>query len=213
MTPRVRSSIVLPAVLAVTLAPLSAQVPRLSLDASLGAGGGALRAAISTWRPFIHLGDRVEMGLGARITAYTGDPASYTNRGTVQGALAPTLTIDPAVYGLNAAGFIDVQLFGGVSAGANLDLLGFAFGSTSTVGPLRKEPQGFSYFRYGSADHGALNSEFFASVRVAPRIRLRAGLSHYVTNYEVTDTGAAGSPTSRYQRFETVPFVALALRL
>ena len=48
---------------------------------------------------------------------------------------------------------------------------------------------------------------------IASRVRLRVGLSHYVTNYTVTDTAASGAPSSRYQRFETVPFFAVAVRL
>ena len=78
---------------------------------------------------------------------------------------------------------------------------------------MSAKPQAVSYFGYGSADHGALNSEFFASLRLTPRVRVRAGLSHYVTNYTVTDTAAPGAPSSRYQTFQTVPFVAVSLRL
>src|SRR6266852_4898589 len=82
-----------------------------------------------------------------------------------------------------------------------------------SAGSLSETPQGFSYFRYGSGDHGALNSEFFVSLRVAPRVRVRGGASHYVTNYTVTDTAAVGAPNSRYQKFQTVPFIAVRLQL
>jgi hypothetical protein len=95
--------------------------------------------------------------------------------------------------------------------GANLDLIGVAVGPRRLAGALVAKPQAFSYFRYGSADHGALNSEFFAALRVAPRVRIRAGLSHYVTDYVVTDAAAAGAPSRRYQKFESVPFVAVTL--
>src|SRR2546425_9056821 len=45
-------------------------------------------------------------------------------------------------------------------------VIGVATGPTRTAGSLSEKPQGFSYFRYGSGDHGALNSEFFVSLRV-----------------------------------------------
>lgn len=193
--------------------PLVAQRPHPSLDASVGATGGARRAALSAWHPLIHLPAGVQVGLGARLSAYGGDPTAYTNRGTVQGSLAPTVTIDPGVYAVNGAVFGQLDLSDRVAGGANLDLVGVAAGPTRTAGSLVATPQAFSYFRYGAADHGAPNSEFFLSLRVAQRMRLRAGVSHYVTNYAVTDAAAAGAPTSRYQRFQTVPFVAVTLRL
>lgn len=204
----------LTALFAVSLAaPLAAQLPPISLDASAGAKGGARRAAVSAWYPVVHLAGRLHLGLGARVSAYAGDAIGYTNRGTVQGSLASSVTIDPAVYALNGAVFGELGLINPVALGANLDLVGVATGATRRAGSLAEKPQAFSYFRYGSADHGALNSEFFVSLRVAPRVRLRGGVSHYVTNYTVTDTAAAGTPSSRYQKFQTVPFVAVTLRL
>ena len=193
--------------------PLAAQLRSISLDASVGAKGGAQRAAASAWYPIASLADRVHAGLGARVSGYAGNRVRYINRGTVQGGLASSVSIDPAVYALNAAVFADVSLSGPVVFGANLDVVGLATGPTRTAGSLRAKPQAGSYFRYGSGDHGALNSEFFVSLRVASRVRLRVGLSHYVTNYTVTDTAASGAPSSRYQRFETVPFFAVAVRL
>jgi len=193
-------------------APLTAQVAPRALDMSVGARGGAQRAAVSAWYPVVQLAGRLHVGVLARVSAYGGDPIAYRNRGTVQGALASSLIIDPAVYALNGAVFGELGLLAPIALGANLDLVGVATGPTRTAGPLTMKPQALSYFRYGSADRGALNSEFFVSMRVAPRLRLRAGLSHYVTDYTVTDTGASGAPGSRYQKFQTVPFVAVTLR-
>src|SRR2546425_1356566 len=92
-------------------------------------------------------------------------------------------------------------------------VIGVATGPTRTSGSLSEKPQGFSYFRYGSGDHGALNSEFFVSLRVAPRVRVRGGASHYVTTYTVTDTAAGGAPSNRHQKFQTVPVIAVRVRL
>jgi len=204
----------LTALCAATLAaPLAAQLSRISLDASVGAKGGAQRAAGSMWDPVVHLAGRLHLGLGARVSAYGGDLTDYTNRGTVEGSLAASVPIDPAVYALNGAVFGELDLTNLVALGANLDVIGVATGPTRTAGSLSEKPQGFSYFRYGSGDHGALNSEFFVSLRVAPRVRVRGGASHYMTNYTVTDTAAVGAPSSRYQKFQTVPFIAFRLWL
>lgn len=203
----------LTALCATTLAAaLAAQVPAVSFDASVGAKSGAQRAAVSAWHPVVHLAGRLQVGILARVSVYAGDPISYRNRGTVQAGLAASLTIDPAVYALNGAVFGELRLLGPLALGANLDLVGIAAGPTRTAGALSEKPQAVSYFRYGSADHGALNSEFFVSLQLAPRVRMRGGLSHYVTNYTVTDAAAAGAPSSRYQQFQTVPFVAAALQ-
>jgi hypothetical protein len=136
----------------------------------------------------------------------------YRNRETSQAGLTPTLPIDPGVVGL-AAGVAGELPIGALALGANLDLVGVSAGARWTQGDLRGEPETASYFQYGAADHGALNSEFYVALRLNPRLTIRGGLSHYVTNYVVTDTGAAGQPSARYQRFETVPFAALRLRL
>jgi len=195
------------------VAPLAAQLPLISLDASVGAKSGAHRAAVSVWYPVVHLAGRLPLGLGARVSSYGGDPIDYTNRGTVQGSLASTISIDPAVYAFNGAVFGQLDLTNLVALGANLDVIGVATGPIRRAGSLSEKPQGLSYFRYGSRDHGALNSEFFVSLQVAPRVQVRGGASHYVTNYTVTDTAAVGAPSSRYQKFQTVPFIAVRLRL
>ncbi len=199
--------------LALLGAPSAAQQPWIALDASVGGTGSAQRAAVSAWYPVLRLTSRLHVGLAGRVSAYGGDPADYTNRGPVQAGLPASVTVDPAVVALNAAVFGELGLIHRIALGANLDLLGIATGPTRTVGSLVEKPQRFSYFRYGSADHGALNSEFFLSFRATARVRLRAGVSHYVTNYTVVDTAIGAAPESRYQRFETVPFLAVSLRL
>src|SRR3989475_2427950 len=167
-------------------APLATQLSPISLDASVGGKGGARRAAVSAWYPVVHLAGRLHLGLGARVSAYGGDPIDYTNRGTVQGSLASNVPIDPVVYALNSAVFGELDLTNPVALGANLDVIGVATGPTRTAGSLSEKPQGFSYFRYGSGDHGALNSGVFVSLPVAPRGRGGRGASHYVRSEEHT---------------------------
>lgn len=191
----------------------AAQARSLMLDASVGAKSGAQRVALSAWRPIFDVAGRVRLGLGLRASGYEGDTVDYENQDTVKGNLAARLPIDPSVYALNVAVFGEVDVVGRLAVGANLDVLGLAGGPTRTAGPLEAKVQAGSYFLVGTSDHGSLNSEYFAVIRVTPRVAVRGGFSHYVTDYTVTDHVAVGSPSSRYQKFETVPFVALRVGL
>lgn len=190
-------------------APLQAQRSPLSLDVSLGANREAQRGALSIWYPLLRLW-RLRLGLGGRASVYTGDPANYTIRGDAVAGRPASLAIDPAVYSLNGGVFGELGLGDRVALGANLDVLGVAAGPRRVAGSLSAKPPTLSTFRYGSADRGALNSEFFVSVRVADRVRVRAGMSHYVTDYQVTETAAPGVSPSRYLKFQSVPFAAVA---
>jgi hypothetical protein len=194
--------------------PLAAQQPSGAVDGSLGIGSDAARAALGAFHRVTLVPERAWFGFGLRATAYTGDPQDFTNRGLQQGGLAASLPIDPAVYGLNAALAGDLQLVGRLGLGFNLDLIGVATGPARQSGAIEAKPAVGSMFRYGSADRGSLNSEFFVSLAVARRVHIRVGSSHFVLGYEVTDRSGGGQTAaarSRYQRFFTVPFVAVSL--
>src|SRR5256712_5462137 len=173
-------------------APLATQLSPISLDASVGGKGGARRAPVSAWYPVVHLAGCLHLGLGARVSAYGGDPIDYTNRGTVQGSLASNVPIDPVVYALNSAVFGELDLTNPVALGANLDVIGVATGPTRTAGSLSEKPQGFSYFRYGSGGPGGLNSALFVSLRGGPPGRARSGARAFVTPLSGTATPGPG---------------------
>ena len=182
---------------------------RLRLDGSIGAASEARRVAVTVGYSLLRGSGRWDFGIGARLSAYGGDARMYTNRDDVRGGLTSDLEIDPALFALNASVFGGVRFGRSVSLGANLDLIGLATGPSRAIGSLKAKPESFSYFLYGTRDRGSLNSEYYVGVRLAEDFRLRAGLSHYVTNYIVSDPGSA---EARYQRFESVPFVAVEWR-
>jgi len=187
--------------------PLQASAQLLDLDVSAGFGGGAVRAAASgQWRRDI--GSRLTLGTGLRLTHYDGEAASYRNQGATTTALPDRLPIDPAVWGLNVMVSAQARLAGSFAAGANIDLVGVAWGPTRQLGAAALEPAGGSLFRYGDNDRGSLNSEFFLAVRVGPRLELRGGMSHYVVGY----TATTGTSATRYLRFDTVPFLGVRWR-
>ena len=209
--------LVLTSALALVLGPVALPAQQLAnaVDGSFGVGSGFARAAISAVHRIAVVPSRAWLGFGIRATLYSGDPRDFTNRGSQQGGLTASLTIDfPAVYGLNAAVAGDLQLVGLLGIGFNLDLIGVATGPTRRSGAIEAKPAVGSQFRYGPADRGSLNSEFFVSLAVAHGVRVRAGSSHFVLGYEVTDrsgVGVTGAPSSRYQRFFTLPFIAVSL--
>lgn len=180
----------------------------VALDVSLGGAAKAQRAALAVWRPLLQW-RRAMVGAGLRASAYGGAPAAYALRGAASATFPDLLVIDPAVGALDLAVFSEFALGRRLALGFNLDLLGVAAGPRRPAGALDAEPQTGSVFRYGDADRGALNSEFYAALRLGGRWRVRAGASHYVTNYLVSGAGP-GAERARYQRFETVAFVALA---
>ena len=192
--------------------PLAAQSTAIAWDASAGLSSASQRHAVSAWYPVAHFWDRLQLDVGVRATSYGGDAAMYSNRGTVSGTFPNTLTIATGVIGLNAAVQAEVRLVSSLSAGFNLDLAGFATGAAKSSGALSAKAQSASLFLGGSPDLGALNSETYVAWQLTDRVALRAGTSHYVTNYEASDPLGPSAASVRYQKFVTVPFVSVRMR-
>lgn len=192
------------AVMLALVLPSAAAAQRVGWDASVGAGSDAWRAAAAAlWR--VEVASRLSLGAGARLTYYAGSARSYTNRGEVTTGLPSALDVDPEVWGLNLYVQGELGIAGPLHAGANIDLAGVALGPSRTAGPATLEPARGSVLLWGTNDRGSLNSEFFVGLDVAPGVQVRAGASHYVTGYRAE----LGAERTRYQRFETVPFVGV----
>jgi hypothetical protein len=182
-----------------------------SLKAQHTAFGGSVGLGSEAWRADLHLqadwsfGSRLSVGGGLRFTRYGGKSREFGNQNTATDNLPDTLTLDPEVWGINVMVAAELRVTAMLSAGANLDLVGVAWGPDRTSGSATIKPARGSMFRYGNADRGSLNSEFFLAARLAPRLTVRGGLSHYVVGY----AAEAGAETGRYLRFEDAVFVAL----
>lgn len=186
---------------------LPASGQRLELDASLGLSGSALRSALSSqWRHDLHA--RLTIGAGLRLTHYAGEDASFRNVGQTTAGLPERVTLNPNAWGLNVMVSAQARVTGVVAAGANIDVAGVAIGPTEHAGAAELTPARGSLFQYGDNDRGSLNSEFFIAVTLSPQWELRGGMSHYVVGY----TATAGASTTRYLRFETVPFLGMRWR-
>ena len=182
----------------------AASAQRFDLDASVGFGSAAWRAAVgSQWR--LSVGSRLTLGAGLRLSFYQGESASFSNQGAISPTLPEQLPIDPAVWGLNVVVSAQARLVGPVAVGANIDLAGVAGGPQRPQGTITLKPALGSLLLFGDQDRGSLNSEFFLAVPVSQRIEIRAGMSHYVVGYDAED----GATSTRYLRGETVPFVGV----
>lgn len=186
--------------------PASAQ--RFDLDGSLGYGDRAWRAAVaSQWR--LPLGSRLTLGSGVRFSYYAGESSQFRNPGATTPSLTVELPIEPSVWGINLMVSAQGRLVGSLAGGANIDLGGVAAGPVRQAGGVELRPARGSVLLLGERDRGSLNSEFFLALPLGACLELRGGLSHYVVGYHARD----GTTSTRYLRFETVPFVAARWRL
>ena len=142
------------------------------------------------------------------MSYYEGESASFRNQGAISPTLPDQLPIDPAVWGLNVMVSAQARVLGPLAVGANIDLVGVAGGAQRPQGTVTLEPARGSLLLYGDRDRGSLNSEFYVAVPVGQRIEVRGGMSHYVVGYHAQD----GATSTRYLRFDTVPFVGVRWR-
>lgn len=198
---------VLLALAILAFSPHALQAQRMSAGAGVGIGS-------NTWRADLHgqlavpVASRLQLAAGLRLTRYGGTARNFERQGPADGELPAELTLDPDVWGLNLMVGLEARVLGPLSAGANLDVLGFAAGSSSTQGGIDIRPARFSMFRYGNADRGSLNSEFYLAAQLSPRFAIRGGLSHFVVGYEAEQE----DHERRYLRFDDAVFVALRWR-
>jgi hypothetical protein len=183
--------------------PRPAAAQRLAWDGSVGASGTSWRTSAAAWWG-VSLGDRIRLGVGPRLSRFGGDAKNYRTHDHSAG-VPPRALLAPSVWALNLSVAGEIRLVGPLAAGANLDLAGAAAGASRTVSGRILEPARWSLFAYGDRDHGSLNSEFFLACRVGHQLQARAGISHFVTGYRVSE----GATPARYLRFDTVPFLGL----
>ena len=157
----------------------------LHRNAELSAGGavGATKFAVS-WTPLVgFFGDRLRLGLGARLSTYLlGTGLSFGDPDTK--LIAPDLQ----AIALNAFVQARVRIVRDLELGANIDVFGYGFGSSvraayqapnSSFAPHQAAyVSHLDLLQLGSADRGQLDSEFFIGYRFG-QIGVRAGFTHF----------------------------------
>ena len=95
---------------------------------------------------------------------------------------------------------------GGAGLGSSQSASYRAFEGAPPVS-VEAAPASGNAFLYAANDRGSLNSEFFVAWRIRPTVLLRAGLSHILTEYRLSED--PGSGARRYRRFSNLAFAAL----
>jgi hypothetical protein len=180
------------------------------LDLTLAFGdqeGTAAFSCVRNWR--LGKSEKLELGFGLRWTSYTGSkkefytaPARLARSSTVpfigvfsghEDQNVDTLTVEsPFTNSLNLSVNGGYRFGKKWRAGANIDLIGFTFGNTSSAtlvsnGKVLTEsdvkPGSFNLLLTGDLDYGALNSEFFVEYSITPRWHIKAVYQFFFTEY------------------------------
>lgn len=192
------------------LASLTTSAQRISsyADATLGAAkyqGTLALSYVHLWR--FGAKQKLGIGIGGRFTSYLGAnqyyitaPAQLTSGSTspliifqdnITANIDTFLVKSPQINCLNLSINIDYQINKKLSAGFNIDAIGFSFGGSRDgnyiSGPVGKmsaaTPTSFNILLVSDNDRGSLNSEFFARYSLSDLWSIKAGAQFLFTEY------------------------------
>ena len=189
--------------------PLPRKTQFVDLTGTVGSSQGSIAASyVHNWR--IGKRKKWEAGLGLRYTGYMGSKKDFT---TAPAKLSRTTTTPfiiffagqktenwdtlnikrPFINSINISLNFGYNFSEKISAGFNIDLIGFSFGrnesgiltsdGTSTNEPEAK-PSSFNVLLTGDNDIGSLNSEFFLKYKIDNRWGIKAVYQFYFAEYE-----------------------------
>ncbi len=181
---------------------------------------------------------RFRLGYGLRFTSgfggktdYATAPARLTSGTKSIVALftetiannIDTLHLSKAqVNSLNLSINLEYAITKRLSVGANIDAIGFSFGSkqsgtfqanapvrSSLSGSVQEgKPTAFNLLLISDSDLGSLNSEYYVRYQVRPQLSLRAGLGFLFTEY--TTTRKLTFENDRFRSKNYLPMVAVS---
>jgi len=150
---------------------------------------------------------KFSIGYGARITSYLGAnqyyitaPAEFTSESTspliifrenVSENIDTFLVKSPMITMVNVSINIHYQISSRLTAGFNIDALGFSFGGkrqgnyiSGVTGKITQgTPTQLNLLLISDNDRGSLNSELFAKYKLNNKWSLKAGLQFLFTEY------------------------------
>lgn len=181
---------------------------------------------------------RFKIGYGLRFTSgfggktdYATAPARLTS-GTQSIVALFTETIEnnidtlhltkAQVNSLNLSINLEYAITKRLSVGANIDAIGFSFGSQQSGtfqanAPVRSalsntvqtaKPTSFNLLLVSDSDLGSLNSEYYVRYRIRPELSLRAGLGFLFTEY--TTSRKLTLENDRFRSKNYLPMVAVS---
>ena len=196
-----------------------------TVDAAVGAGSSTWTGAVS-WNPSYGLGHsrRFRIGLGVRLASFFGgDDLSYTTADAtlIKQDRVNMLAISGArTNSLNLELQLKYRFLERVEAGFDIDLLGAGFGKATTgsyrstdpafSGAQRADVSSFNLLKGGSPDRGELDSEFFFAYWWSDRQAVRAGFSHFLSEYTTVNRLDFGN--DRYRHSANLGFVGLTFK-
>lgn len=181
--------------------------------ADVTAGAANSQGALSV--SYLHLwklgaAKKFALGLGGRLTSYFGNnqyyttaPAELTSGGTGPGVIFKDdiianidsfLVRSPQANCLNISFNLEYPLSKKITAGFNIDMIGFSFGSSqpgtyingTTSTPVNASPTPFNILLVSDNDRGSLNSELYLRYFLNERIAIKLGAQFLFTEYTTT---------------------------
>ena len=198
----------------------AAQTFKQQFDASYGFGKEGMVQSTS-WKPNwgFFSGHRLRVGPSLRHSFFLGDDSVSLKRVDGKKVSSSSVSLDvvtPKSHSINAGFEVSYALWDRFELGMNLDLIGTSLGRSEsatyrsgTVSSETADVPAFNLFLYGKRDIGHLNSEFFLGYRCKNGLGLRAGLNHFLTEFE-SDRSLEGE--TRFRKFLDFYFVSLSYR-
>lgn len=187
-----------------------------NFDLALGIGGGSFTSALS-WVKFHGIGkkQKFKIGYGLRLSNYFGSDKKYT---TAPASLIKDKKIDEITFSsaqtnsLNATINLQYSFSPKFEVGFNIDAIGLSFGGeqNATKAGLtvaKASPTSGNILLIDKNDIGSLNSEFYARYWISQKFAIRAGFSHFFSEY--TTTAKLADNNDRYRVIDNLGFIAL----
>ena len=196
-----------------------------TVDLAFGAASSRQTGALSA-NLFRGFGNsrRFKLGLGLRVASFRGRGAlayDTADAGLITDKRVNTLRVpDPRTYSANLAFHAHYGLTDRLDAGFNIDVIGVGFGAKRTgiyaatkasfAGPQSARASTFDNLRGGNPDRGQLDSEFFLSWWLTKRWAVRAGFSHFFSEY--TTAIPLDDGNDRYRHKANLGMLAVSFR-
>jgi len=198
----------------------------VDLTATVGSSQGSIAASyVHNWR--IGKRKRWEAGLGARYTGYLGTKKDFT---TAPAKLSRTTTTPfiiffagqktenwdtlniqrPFINSINISLNFGYNFSEKISAGFNIDLIGFSFGrkesgiltsNGTTSNEPDAKPKSFNVLLTGDNDIGSLNSEFFLKYKIDNHWGIKFLYQFYFAEYETRNVKQIAPDGTEVYRF------------
>lgn len=195
---------------ALLLVSFVAPAQRISSYADATLGGAKYQGTLAlSYVHLWHFGEKQKLGIGigGRFTSYFGAnqyyitaPAQLTSGSTspliifqdnIAANIDTFLIKSPQVNCLNLSINIDYQISKKLTAGFNIDAIGFSFGGNRNGnyinGPVPKTvdatPTSFNILLVSDNDRGSLNSEFLAKYSLNELWKIKVGAQFLFTEY------------------------------